>query len=54
MQKLFVTGGSGFIGSKLISLILKNNKNFEIHAVYNKNKIMLKSNQNLFEVHEYP
>lgn len=49
MQKLFVTGGSGFIGSKLISLILKNNKNFEIHTIYNKNKIMLKSKNNFFK-----
>jgi len=50
MQKIFITGGSGFVGSKLLTLVAKKNKNFQIHAIFNKNRINIKSTQNF---HKY-
>lgn len=50
MQKIFVTGGSGFVGTKLLTLIHKKNKNPQIHAIFNKNRINIKSTQNF---HKY-
>ena len=50
MQKIFITGGSGFVGSKLLTLVAKKNKNLEIHAIFNKNRINIKSTQNF---HKY-
>lgn len=49
MQKIFITGGSGFIGKKLLSLILKKNKNIHLHAIFNNNKINIKSSKNFFK-----
>ena len=50
MQKIFITGGSGFVGTKLLTLIHKKNKNLQIHAIFNKNRINIKSTQNF---HKY-
>lgn len=50
MQKIFITGGSGFIGSQLLNLIVKKNKNLQIHAIFNKNIINVKSTNNF---HKY-
>ena len=36
MKKIIVTGGSGFIGSNLISLLLK--KKYKVVGTYNKSK----------------
>ena len=50
MQKIFITGGSGFVGSKLLTLVAKKNKNLQIHTIFNKNRINIKSTQNF---HKY-
>ena len=50
MQKIFITGGSGFVGSKLLTLVAKKNKNHQIHTIFNKNRINIKSTQNF---HKY-
>ena len=37
MYKIFIAGGSGYVGSYLIKTWLK--KDFELHVTKNKNKI---------------
>ena len=43
-KKVLIIGGSGFIGLNLIKLFLKKD-NFKIHATFNKNPILVKSNK---------
>ena len=50
MQKIFITGGSGFVGAKLLTLVVKKNENLQIHTIFNKNRIKIKSTQNF---HKY-
>lgn len=50
MQKIFITGGSGFVGAKLLNLVTKKNKNLQIHTIFNRNRINIKSTQNF---HKY-
>ena len=38
MYKIFIGGGSGYVGSYLIKTLLKK-KDFELYATRNKNKI---------------
>jgi dTDP-4-dehydrorhamnose reductase len=43
MQKIFIAGGSGYIGKELISF-LNEKSNFQLHICYFKNKFILKKN----------
>ena len=47
MQKILVTGASGFLGKNLISKISKN-KNFIIYGLTHSKKHKLKDKKNLF------
>ena len=47
MQKILVTGASGFLGKNLISKISKN-KNFIIYGLTHSKKYKLKDKKNLF------
>jgi dTDP-4-dehydrorhamnose reductase len=47
MLKIFIAGGSGYIGQELISFLDKK-KEFELYACYYKNKIFKKKRINLF------
>ncbi len=42
IKKIIITGGSGFIGKKLLN-ILKLNKNYKVHCFVNKNKINMRN-----------
>ena len=43
IKKIIITGGSGFIGKKLLNNI-KLNKNYKVHCFENKNKINMRNN----------
>ena len=47
MLKIFIAGGSGYIGQELISFLKKKNE-FELHCCYYKNKVFKISKKNLF------
>ena len=47
MYKIFITGGSGYIGSYLIKFLSKN-KSFALHTIRYKNKIKIKQKKNIF------
>ena len=44
-KKILITGGSGFIGKRLISFL--KNKNVEVFAIENKNKVFIKKNNKI-------
>jgi len=44
-KKILITGGSGFIGKRLIKFLKK--KNVEIFAIENKNKVFIKKNNKI-------
>lgn len=44
--KILVTGGSGFIGTNLIKLLIK--KNFDVYVLENEKKIFIKEEKKLF------
>jgi dTDP-4-dehydrorhamnose reductase len=47
MLKIFIAGGSGYIGKELISF-LKKKKEFQLHICYYKNNVFQSSKKNLY------
>ena len=44
-KKILITGGSGFVGKRLISFL--KNKNVEVFAIENKNKVFIKKSNKI-------